>query len=203
MKDLSTPRAEMRKRILASARDLFRTEGVRSATMTDVARAAGCTRQMVYKVFFDRRELILAAIVERIIEIADAATPAGTELSDPSRGAFVDTFVELSIQVIEALRNDPELTTLFGDGSPLTAHEALWTPELTERALQFWGPWLDFGREQQLLRNDLSNQDLADWLHTVYASIILRRNIPQDQERAMIERFVMTSLTMATGESGT
>ena len=44
----------------------------------------------------------------------------------------------------------------------------------------------------------MTNRDLADWLHTVYASIILRRNIPQDEERAMIERFVMTSLAMAS-----
>lgn len=164
-------------------------------TMTDVADAVGCTRQTVYKVFFDRRELVLAAAVERIVEIADAATP-----SEPVRGgSFIESFVELSVTVIEALRNDPELTTLWGESSPVSAYETLWAPELIERALRFWQPWLDFGRSHDLLRNDLSNRDLADWLHTVYASIILRYNIPPQDERAMIERFVMTSLTMASG----
>ncbi len=187
-------RSEVRGRILTAARALFRTAGLRGVTMTDVARASGCSRQLVYKVFFDRRELILAAAVDRITEIADAATPSG----DLVGSQFTDAFVELSIHIIETLRNDGELSTLFDDGSPVTAHEALWAPELVDRALQFWHPWLDYGRTHGVLRNDLTNRDLADWLHTVYASIILRRNIPPAEERSMIQRFVMTSLAMAT-----
>lgn len=187
------PRAAARSRVVAAARELFRTNGVRAVTMTDVARGAGYSRQMVYKVFFDRRELVLAAAIERIVEIADAAT-----LASVPDGSFTESFVELSVQIIETLRNDPELSALLGDGSPITAHEALWSPELVERGLRFWQPWLDVGRARHLLRDDLSNRDLSDWLHTVYASIILRRNIPQDDERAMIERFVMTSLAMAS-----
>lgn len=191
-------RSELRLRIVASARTLFRTKGMRGVTMTDVADAVGCTRQTVYKVFFDRRELVLGAAVERIVEIADSAAP-----TEPvGGGSFTDAFVELSVAVIEALRNDPELKALWGEGSPVSAHETLWAPELIERALRFWRPWLDFGRSHDLLRDDLSNRDLADWLHTVYASIILRHNIPPQDERAMIERFVMTSLTMASGSGG-
>lgn len=166
--------------------------------MIEVARIAGCSRQLVYKVFFDRRELLLAATTDRIIEIADAAASGG----DVPGETFQESFVELSVTVIEALRDDPELSALWGDGSPITTHEALWAPELTERALRFWRPWLDYGRAHGLLRDDLSNDDLADWLHTVYASIILRRNIPQQQERTLIERFVMTSLAMATAPAG-
>lgn len=166
--------------------------------MTEVGRVAGCSRQMVYKVFFDRRELLLAAVNDRILEIADDAAADATVPG----GKFHESFIELSVTIIEALRNDAELTALWGEGSPITAHEALWTPELTDRALQFWRPWLDYGRSHGLLRDDLSNQDLADWLHTVYASIILRHNIPQQQERDLIERFVMTSLTMATAPVG-
>lgn len=188
-------RSELRLRIVDSARTLFRTKGMRGVTMTDVAEAVGCTRQTIYKVFFDRRELVLGAAVDRIVEIADAAAP-----TEPvSGGPFAESFVELSVTVIEALRNDPELTALWGECSPVSAHETLWAPELIERALQFWRPWLDFGRSHHLLRDDLTNRDLADWLHTVYASIILRHNIPPQDERAMIERFVMTSLTMASG----
>ncbi|OBH11062.1 TetR family transcriptional regulator [Mycobacterium sp. E1747] len=172
---------------------LFRAKGMRGVTMSDVADAVGCTRQTVYKVFFDRRELVLGAAVERIVEIADAAA------APVSGGSFTEAFVELSVTVIETLRNDPELTALWGEGSPVSAHETLWAPELIERALLFWRPWLDFGRSNDLLRDDLSNRDLADWLHTVYASIILRQNIPRQEERAMIERFVVTSLTMASG----
>ncbi|MGY4709644.1 TetR/AcrR family transcriptional regulator [Mycolicibacterium sp. CBM1] len=188
------PRAAIRHRILAEARLLFGEHGVRAVTMGDVARKADCSRQLVYKVFFDRRELVLAAAVERITEIADEATREAP--STPFSTAFVD----VSVQIIEALRNDTELNSVLGEGSPVTLHEVLWEPDLVVRAAQFWRPWLDYGRTQAVLRTDLSNSDLADWLHTVYASIILRRNIPADDERSMIERFVLTSLTMATAD---
>lgn len=195
-----SPRAEVRKRILTSARELYRAQGVRGVTMSDVATQAGCSRQLVYKVFFDRRELVLAAVVARIEEIADGATSPVDEVGPDPDSSFISSFVELSVTVIERLRTDEELATLFGDGSPVTPYEALWTTELIERALQFWQPWLDWGRAHHRLRDDLSNRDLADWLHTVYASIVLRRNIPPDQERSLIERFVLTSLAMATIE---
>lgn len=194
---LQPPRAAIRRRILAEARELFSERGVRAVTMGDVARKADCSRQLVYKVFFDRRELVLAAAVERITEIADEATREAP--STPFSTAFVD----VSVQIIEALRNDPELNSVLGEGSPVTLHEVLWEPDLVVRAAQFWRPWLDYGRTQGVLRTDLSNSDLADWLHTVYASIILRRNIPADEERSMIERFVLTSLTMATVDTAT
>ncbi len=183
-------RAAIRQRILRGARDLFQANGIRSVTMTDVARQADCSRQLVYKVFFDRRELILAAAVERISEIADEATVA-----IPAR-SLEDAFVDRSVRIIEQLRNDPELGSLLGEESPVTLHTALWAPELVNRAMQFWRPWLETGRTRGMLRTDLSDADLADWLHTVYASIVLRLDIPEERERAMIQRFVLTSLAM-------
>lgn len=194
---IDSPRTAIRTRILAGARELFRSKGVRGVTMSDVARRADCSRQLVYKVFFDRRELILAAAVERITEIADVAA------ADTPSASFSDAFVDVSVQIIETLRNDPELAALLGDASPVTLHDALWSPELVDRAIQFWRPWLEHGRSTGVLRTDLSNRDLADWLHTVYASMILRRNIPPDDERSMIQRFVLTSLAMATTAADT
>ena len=184
--------------MLAAARELFLRDGIRSVTMADVAARTGCTRQMVYKVFFGRRELIQAAAIARIEEIADTTASTVATAKDGLPTAFFASFVELSIAVIESVRHDPELSILFGEGSPVTPYETLWADELIHRALNFWLPWLDWGRAHRVLRDDLSNRDLADWLHTVYASIILRRNIPQDEERSMIERFVLTSLAMAT-----
>jgi AcrR family transcriptional regulator len=193
-------RSDARQRILGAARELFVRDGVRDVTMTDIAVRAGCTRQLVYKVFFGRRELIEAAAIARIEEIADATAGGVGIATAGSMTDFFTSFVEISVNVIESLRNDPELDKLFGDGSPVTPYDTLWADELVTRALVFWRPWLEWGRAHRVLRDDLSNRDLADWLHTVYASIILRRNIPRDEERSMIERFVLTSLAMATIE---
>lgn len=189
--EVPTDRTALRRRIVEGARVCFRRDGVRRATMESVAKESGITRQSLYKIFFGRKELVAAAVIQRIREIADEL-PAAPEFDDD----FAGEFVGISVAVIEGIRNDPELALLFEAGSPVTPHEALWSQELTERGLTFWIPWLTRARAAGVLRQDLSDRDLSDWLHTVYVSIILRQNIPAPDERVLIERFVLTSLAM-------
>ncbi|WP_200958862.1 TetR/AcrR family transcriptional regulator [Nocardioides sp. Root190] len=193
MPELSAPsgvtgtRSGTRDRIQSVARELYRDLGVRSVTMSQIAEAAGLSRQMVYKVFFDRKELVREVAIERILEIADLA-------SGEASGDFATAFVEVSVRTIELLRGDAELGDLFGEGSPVSAYETLWSPELVTRARQHWAPWLAIGRAERRVRPELTDDEITDWLQTVYASIVVRPHIDLDRERAMIERFVTTSL---------
>lgn len=166
--------------------------------MSDVAQECGVSRQLVYKLFLKRRELIEAAVVERISELADELTP-----DDWSYGPEAEEFLSVSVAVIRRMRSDSELQVLLGDGSPVSLHEVLWTDAVRERGVRFWLPWLQAARRSGMLRLDIADDDMADWLQTVYASIILRRSLDPESERAMIERFVLTSLSMAgSGEIG-
>lgn len=157
--------------------------------MEDVARNAGATRQFVYKLFLGRRELVEAAVSERVTEIADEITAEHWETDD-----LAASFTEASIEVINALRDDHELGVLLAEGSAITLHEALWLGGIKDRNQKFWVPWLERARGEGLLRDDVSTQDLADWLETVYASMILRTTMNSDEERFQIERFVLPSL---------
>ncbi|MFR9806814.1 TetR/AcrR family transcriptional regulator [Pseudonocardia sp. RS010] len=181
-------------RILDAARQCFREGGIRRTTMSDVATASGVSRQLVYKIFLGRRELIEAAAIARIRELAADLTP-----DDWEEGSGAEQFVAVSVAVIRRIRTDRELQNLLGDESPVSLHEVLWLDSVREMGVAFWAPWLERARRAGVLRADLSDDDLGDWLQTVYASIILRRHIDPESERAMIERFVLTSLSMAGG----
>ncbi|MBN9735645.1 TetR/AcrR family transcriptional regulator [Pseudonocardia sp. P1] len=191
-------RPNSHSRVLTAARRRFLAAGVRKTTMSDVAREGGVSRQFVYKAFLGRRELVEAAVVERIGELADDLTPI-----DWSSGPQAEEFLSVSVAVIRGIRSDPELQVLLGDGSPVSLHEVLWTDAVRRRGVAFWLPWLQAARTAGLLRLDIADDDMADWLQTVYASIILRSSLDPESERAMIERFVLTSLSMASsGEMG-
>jgi len=81
--------------------------------MDDVARAAGEKRQLVYRLFLDRRELVEAAIAARVAEIADEIGPLTRQTPARLRRGLH----KVSITVIERIRSDHELGILVSRGA--------------------------------------------------------------------------------------
>ncbi|SFA76261.1 transcriptional regulator, TetR family [Amycolatopsis marina] len=63
------PPEELRELVLSAARTEFAAHGQRSATIEQIARAAGVSRQSVYETFGDRSALF-AAVVAEVEELA-------------------------------------------------------------------------------------------------------------------------------------
>jgi AcrR family transcriptional regulator len=94
-------------RILDAALAAFSANGIRAATMSDVARRAGVSREWIYKRFGNRDQLILAVarreaghLVTGLVEHAAAA--------DDVEPAIVDGFV----YAVEFLRGHPVVQKL-------------------------------------------------------------------------------------------
>lgn len=184
-----TARDAARSQVLEAARGCFLRTGLRTNTMEDIARAAQTSRQTVYKYFSGRRELIEAAIAARIAELADDILA-----HDWSTMSLVEAFVARTAAVVQSIRDDHELGVLLGEGSPLTLHEALWQPSVRQRGLTDWRPWLREARRDGLIRGDVTDEDLYDWLQTVLTSVILRPIHDPPYERMLVETFLLKSL---------
>jgi len=185
-----TARDVARSQVLDAARRRFLRKGLRANTMEDIARAAQTSRQTVYKYFSGRRELIEAAIAARIGELADDILAR-----DWSTMTLVEAFVARTAAIVQTIRDDHELGVLLGEGSPLTLHEALWQPSVRLRGLTDWRPWLREARRAGLIRGDVTDDDLYDWLQTVLTSVILRPTPDPPYERMLIETFLLKSLS--------
>jgi AcrR family transcriptional regulator len=185
-----TARDVARNQVLEAARRCFRRDGLRANTMEDIARAAKTSRQTVYKHFSGRRELIEAAIAVRIAELADDILA-----HDWTTMTLVEAFVARTAAIVQSMRDDPELGVLLGEGSPLTLHEALWQPAVRQRGLTDWRPWLREARRAGLIRSDVTDDDLYDWLQTVLTSVILRPMPDPPHERMLVETFLLKSLS--------
>jgi AcrR family transcriptional regulator len=163
--------------------------------MEGVAKAAGTSRQTVYTYFPNRLALIEAVVAERISELADVIL--AHQWDD---GALTDVFVRRCAAVVVAIREDDELALLLGDGSPLTLHQALWQPAVRGRGLTDWRPWLRDARRAGLVRGDVTDDDVYEWLQTVLTSIILRPDPDPEHQRLLIETFLVESLRPRRGE---
>jgi AcrR family transcriptional regulator len=182
--------------LLDAARECFARRGVRATTMEAVARTAGTTRQTLYRHFAGKRQLVAAAVARRVGELADDIGRESWETVPAARA-----FVERAATVVAAIRADGELAVLLGSGSPLSLHEALWQPELRRRGLAEWSSWMRRARQDGVVRGDVLDEDVYDWLQVVLTSMVLRPDPDPARDRLMIEGFLLRSLGPAHAPS--
>ena len=60
----ASQRAELRERIVVTAMEAFRTKGIRSITMDDIAAALGISKRTLYEVFADKESLLRECILK-------------------------------------------------------------------------------------------------------------------------------------------
>ena len=75
------PRAQRREQIVGAAAAAFLTGGYEKTSMEDVARAAGVTRLIVYRIFESKEALYLAVLNAVVDDIAQSSTDG----ADPER----------------------------------------------------------------------------------------------------------------------
>ena len=189
-------REETRARILQVARERFGANGVQKTTMEDIARAAGMSRQVLYRFFSGRGEMVEAAIVERIRELA-AKLGEGLDRYP----TFAEAMVEVSLATIEAARGDAELHGLFENTSGIRLQHVLAGPyaPVAELVGEFWRPWFERARRSGELRGDVDDEALVEWIRGVYLMLILRDDLDAGREREILRRFLLPSLSRGAG----
>lgn len=183
---------EMLDRILGAARQCFSRYGVHRTSMTDVAKAAGVSRQTLYNTIAGRQELIEAVVVLRIEEMSDELR--GILEKQPT---FVDAIVETSLASVELARKDPELTNLVETATTIRLFEIIAgpLPAIHESVARLFRPLFETARRSGELRADVSDDELVDWLRTVYLSLILRADLDADAIRRVVRIFLVPSVT--------
>jgi AcrR family transcriptional regulator len=107
------PVASLRDRIIAAADDLFRKQGIRGVGVEAIAEAAGTNKMTLYR-YFDSKDELVAAWVERLIAPKDAEWE---ELSEKFKGDPTGHLQEWSKRVAA------KLAAIEGRGSPI--HNAI------------------------------------------------------------------------------
>jgi len=114
-----------RDRIMDGAVEVMRTRGLANTTTKEIARAAGLSEAMLYKVFRDKVDLFLAVLSERLPPIAvlndGYAEQAGHE-------SVPDALEQLAAELLSFyLESFPIAASVFSAPDLLARHrEALW-----------------------------------------------------------------------------
>ena len=173
---LGSRRAEVAaERILDAAGELFAEHDVAGIGMHEIAVAAGCSRATLYR-YFESREALHNAFVHRearAVHRTLAATLAG--ITEPRARLLAGL-----TGALELVRANPALSSWFAD-TPLGAEMAEGSQVIQT---------LTAGFLQSLNESDDLDR-LARWLIRVLTSLLISPGRDIDDERAMLEDFVI------------
>jgi AcrR family transcriptional regulator len=177
---LSSRRAEVAAdRILDAAGDLFVDHDVGGVGMNDIARAAGCSRATLYR-YFENREVLHTAYVHReAYRLHEQLTELVGGIPDPRERLLAGLTMSMKL-----VRESPALSSWFATAdSPIGA-------EMAEQSEVIQA--LTSGFLLSLRPDDPGVvHRRARWLVRVLTSLLIFPGRDADDERAMLEQFVV------------
>jgi len=198
--DVSSPdhagdrHADVRRRILDAAHDCFERFGVGRTRIEDIAKQAGISRPLLYTYYSDRAGLIEAVINDELRRLTEAL-----QLRIPRKAPFEKCIVDLTVASIDIARADKLLGDLFenspyGNLATLMEHQQ---GQAHAYVLGLWRPLFDVGRAEGVLRTDLSDDDLIEWIMMSHHILLLRNDLTLEQIGERFRNFVVPGLRIS------
>lgn len=173
-------------RILDAAGELFAKKPAASVGMHEIAQAAGCSRATLYRYFENREALHTAYVHREAYSVHRRMTENISGIDDP-RQRLVEGF----LAALEMVRNSPALQSWFSaSNAPIGAEIAEQSEVIKAMSAGFLaslGPGDDSATVNRKAR----------WLVRALTSLLLFPGTDADDERAMVEEFLVPIVTPA------
>jgi AcrR family transcriptional regulator len=179
-------------RIIEAAIACFRRFGPLKTSMSDIADAAKVGRQTVYRTFRSREDLLEAVAIRRLRAMADRIRPLVIAC-----GSLEAALIGGSIETLRLARQDKIFMSLFETAGDRGVERYLlqsWSP-VQEPMLSIWRDVFAKARKRGELRKDLADKEVAEWLRAVHFILLLREDLDEAGQKALLKTFVVPSLT--------
>jgi AcrR family transcriptional regulator len=171
-------------KILAAAAQAFVDLGVSRAGMGHIARYAGCSRGTLYRYFKNRHELHLAYVNRTAVEIADRLSAELAAIADPE-----ERLIEGIVGAVRLVRSTPATAAWFAPGeSGMAARMSRGSEVIESLSEAFVEKLLDPSGD------DPESRLRARWLVRVVVSLLTMPGENEDEERALVARFIAPGL---------
>jgi len=171
-------------KILNAASQAFVELGVSATSMTDIARCAGCSRGTLYRYFKTRHELHLAFVNRTALELAARVATEISSIEDPA-----ERLVESVLRSVHHVRSAPSAMAWFAPADAGLAagisHGSDTIDALTTAFITRLVSEPEHGSPDPLL---------ARWLVRVIVSLLTSPGQSEDEERALVTRFVAPAI---------
>lgn len=180
-----------RERILEAALACIERFGVAKTTLDDVTEASGLGRMTVYRIFRTRSDLLNALAVKRLQELADKLRPIVNSFD-----SFEEAVIHGSIKSTEFTKDDQILFSLIENTSDKSIERLLIDPgtPVDDLMTRVWSGVFGKARKKKILRKDLSNKELINWLRAIHLILHLRDDLDTKGRKKFIKNFTLPSM---------
>jgi AcrR family transcriptional regulator len=178
--------------ILRSARACFERFGVEKTRLEDIAREAGISRPLLYKLFNGRQVLTDAVINAELHKLI-----AQQALRMQKCSTFRQVLIEGTVTGIELARADKVLMDLLLQSSVDHLPNLLLDHSQPAHSvtLSLWQGYFEQARARGELSPGMSDDDLMEWLMSLQYLFVLREEVSLDRIRELLELFVCPILS--------
>ena len=172
------------QKILDGAAQAFTLLGVSGAGMGEIARYAGCSRGTLYRYFTNRHELHVAFVNDRALRLVNELRVELQDIEDPAL-----RLCEYIVRAVQKVRSSASLAAWFEPG------ESGYTARMS-RGSEVIGCLADaFVARLPGDGLDAAPRDMrARWMVRVIVSLLTMPGDSEEEERLLIERFVVPSV---------
>ena len=159
----------------------------------DISRAAGMTRQNLYRYVSGRDELVELVMIERVGEIGAQLSLHAATLD----GSFREDMTALLVSAIQAGREDIEFGAL-AEALPrfkLNVLLASAQSAMHDHVGDTFRPLLRRGLSEGELRTDVSEDEMVEWLAEMLTLYVPRVDLDGEPLRRKVEKFVLRALS--------
>ena len=183
---LSASRTELAAdRILDAACELFAQNDAATVGMREIASAAGCSRATLYRYFESRQVLYTAFVNREAYRVYQEIGAQVNELTDPA-----DRLVAGVVTALSMVRRSPTLASWFARAEPPIGGELAEQSDVIKGVTGAFVSSLGPDDPAVVERR-------ARWLVRVITSLLVFPGADADDERAMIEEFVVPMVVPA------
>jgi AcrR family transcriptional regulator len=170
-------------RILDAAEQLFTAHDPATVGMNEIARAAGCSRATLYRYFDSRESLRIAYVHRETHRLGREILPFFERIEDPR-----ERLVTSIMATLRMVRENPALAAWFGSTRlPIGGEMAGQSQVITALASGFLKSLGSSSGSVDAAALDRR----ARWTVRVIVSMLMFPGHDEDEERAMIEEFVV------------
>jgi AcrR family transcriptional regulator len=181
------------QKILDGAAQAFTLLGVSGAGMGEIARYAGCSRGTLYRYFKNRHELHVAFVNDRAMRLVAELRVELQDIDDPAQ-----RLCEYILRAVQKVRNDPAMAAWFEPAeSGITARMSRGSEVIGSLADAFVSNGTNLAKvsKRRDERRDAPPRGIgARWMVRVILSLLTMPGDSEQEERALIQRFVVPAI---------
>ncbi len=190
-------KSDIRRRIVAVARELFTEKGFRGTTTRDIAGKAGVNLSNLYHYFPSKDELFIHLLkpatnaLEKLLD--ERHGPEGYDISAMQADGYADDELKEYMAIIQKHRGALKLLLFKAQGSSLEGYKEYYVEKATRKVLDWF--------KAMKAKHPEMNTDVSDffihlnnvWMFTLLEEILMH-DLPEEEVRSVLSDYIQFEL---------